>query len=167
MRRTSTRLPCYLNGTEALSFALNREGVSELVPCVSLGRKWIPAFPAKRMQISTHATDEYSPALIHLEVPAKKFLLKKPRGFNLIVCHQCENALHFSNPHLQGFSGAVTEASGFFLCFQKQCTEIRALPKTAEGLEVGCAVDNVLFTNLGMSIKEARGKGDLVSIAFT
>lgn len=117
MRRTSTRLPCYLDGTEALGFALNREGVSELVPCVSLGRRWIPAFPANRMQISTRATDEYSPALIHLEVPAKKFLLKKPRGFNLIVCCQCENTLHFSNPHLQDVLGAVTEANGFFLCF--------------------------------------------------
>lgn len=115
VQRTSTRLTCYLDSTEALGFALNREGVSDPVPCVSLGRRWIPAFPANRMQISTDATDEYSPALRHF--PAEKFLFKKPCGFNLVVCRQCENALHFSNPHLQWFLGAVTEANGFFLYF--------------------------------------------------
>lgn len=50
---------------------------------------------------------------------------------------------------------------------QKQCIEIRALPKTAGMLEGECTVDNVMFTNLGIGSKKARRRWELVSIEFT
>lgn len=95
--------------------------------------------------------------------------LNRPCGFSLTGSHQYENAFRFSTPDVQWLLDAISHWSEQILsiCLGKMVHGNNSTSQNCWDVGKGWMVNNVLFTKVGIGIKEACRKGEQVSNAFT
>lgn len=97
-----------------------------------------------------------------------RWRLNRPCGFSLTGSRQYENALHFSTPDVQWLLDAISHWSEQILSIRvgKTVHGNNSTSQNCWDVGGGWMVNNGLFTEVGIGLKEACRKGEQVSTAF-